>query len=208
MSSSGPYQSKLLNLLVRQTRRLRDESGRRWRQFRTTAVWGTQILLYPIYVLFQSGRMIERQFKQTIRKVFPQLKAAERGKPRGTHSDQAIASLPADTAIRTALQTIQSFALAVPIEISGGAIALPLQLAAAPPESGLAVANSSSLVQSGPSKPPDPVRGIATWLDTRSLVLVTTQNEILDILTIEQQALLQRRMIGELAGYLRQQRLL
>jgi len=45
------------------------------------------------------------------------------------------------------------------------------------------------------------VRGIATQLSTRTLVLVTAQNEILDILTSQQQQKLQERIIGEVADY-------
>ncbi len=44
------------------------------------------------------------------------------------------------------------------------------------------------------------VRGIASRLDTRSLVLVTPHNQILDILSPDQQAQLQRRMVAESAA--------
>jgi hypothetical protein len=49
------------------------------------------------------------------------------------------------------------------------------------------------------------VRGIATQLSSRTLVLVTVQNEILDILTPQQQQKLQERIIGEVADYWRYQ---
>ncbi|WP_323374493.1 hypothetical protein [Nostoc commune] len=45
------------------------------------------------------------------------------------------------------------------------------------------------------------VRGIATNLSNRSLVLVTTDNEILDILTPQQQVKLENRIINEVANY-------
>ncbi len=51
------------------------------------------------------------------------------------------------------------------------------------------------------------VRGIASRLDTRSLVLVTPHNQILDILSPEQQAQLQRRMVAESAALHRSLRL-
>ena len=47
------------------------------------------------------------------------------------------------------------------------------------------------------------VRGIATQLSNRILVLVTAENEILDILTPQQQKKIQQRMIGEVANYWR-----
>ncbi|MBD2603504.1 hypothetical protein H6G81_02900 [Scytonema hofmannii FACHB-248] len=45
------------------------------------------------------------------------------------------------------------------------------------------------------------VRGIASHLENHNLVLVTAENEILDILTREQQEELQDRIIGEIADY-------
>ena len=51
------------------------------------------------------------------------------------------------------------------------------------------------------------IRGIATQLLSRTLVLVTARNEILDILTTQQQQKLQERIIREVASYWRHQRL-
>ncbi len=51
------------------------------------------------------------------------------------------------------------------------------------------------------------IRGVATQLETRSLVLVTNRNEILDILDADQQLILQQRIIWEVAHYRRYLRL-
>jgi hypothetical protein len=51
------------------------------------------------------------------------------------------------------------------------------------------------------------IRGVATQLDTRSLVLVTNHNQILDILDADQQTILQQRIIWEVAHYCRYLRL-
>jgi hypothetical protein len=51
------------------------------------------------------------------------------------------------------------------------------------------------------------VRGIATQLSSRTLVLVTAQNEILDILTPQQQEKFLERITGEVADYWRYQQL-
>lgn len=48
-----------------------------------------------------------------------------------------------------------------------------------------------------------PIQGVATLLDNRSLVLVSTQNQPLDVLTPQQQHDLQRQMVYELASYYR-----
>ncbi len=62
--------------------------------------------------------------------------------------------------------------------------------------------SSSSLVQ----RPQ--FRGIASLISNRLLVLVTPHNEVLDVLTSQQQQVLQERIIGEVANYWRWQRLL
>ena len=51
------------------------------------------------------------------------------------------------------------------------------------------------------------IRGVATQLETRSLVLVTNRNEILDILDADQQLILQQRISWEVAHYRRYLRL-
>ncbi|PZV19311.1 MAG: hypothetical protein DCF22_00025 [Leptolyngbya sp.] len=51
------------------------------------------------------------------------------------------------------------------------------------------------------------IRGIATQLEPRSLVLVTNRNQILDILDADQQTILQQRIIWEVAHYRRYLRL-
>jgi hypothetical protein len=202
MSSSGPYQSQLLNMVVRQTRRLRDESNRRLRQLRTTVVWGTQILLYPIYVLFQSSRLIERQFSRTARQVFPKLNAVRNTFRRFIRTSHPSPARIADTPIRKTLQAVQSLQLPVTVDLYG-AIANAQR-----PQNSKSPTDAIDPVSTPPLTPntQHSIHAIATDLSTRSLVLVTTQNEILDILTREQQAYIQRRLIGELATYLRYQK--
>lgn len=70
----------------------------------------------------------------------------------------------------------------------------------------------SACLQPGETNPggvtgPIKIQGIATLLATRGLVLVTDQNQILDVLTPTQQRELRQRMIWEMATYGRYQRL-
>lgn len=58
-----------------------------------------------------------------------------------------------------------------------------------------------------PSSSPSVVLGIASLLGNRNLVLITAENEILDILTPQQQEKLQNRIIDEVAKYWRSWRL-
>jgi hypothetical protein len=64
-NSATRYQSNLLNFLNRQSLRLRDQSSLWWRQLQLTMRWGGQIALYPIYALFQTGRLAAQQLRQS-----------------------------------------------------------------------------------------------------------------------------------------------
>jgi hypothetical protein len=58
------YQSQFLTFLNQQTQRLKDQTGLMWRHVKLATVWGSQIVLYPIYALFQATRMANRQLRQ------------------------------------------------------------------------------------------------------------------------------------------------
>ena len=56
-SSTGPYKSRLLNWVNRQALHWSDRLEKTARQLKVTAEWGTQLLLYPVYLFVQTGRM-------------------------------------------------------------------------------------------------------------------------------------------------------
>jgi hypothetical protein len=64
-NSPNRYQSHLLNFLNRQSLRLRDQSNLWWRKLKLATHWGSQIALYPIYALFQTGRLAAQQLRQS-----------------------------------------------------------------------------------------------------------------------------------------------
>lgn len=163
--STGRYQSRVFNFLSQQSLRLRDRSAQTWRQVKVAAVWGVQILLYPVYVGFQSTRLIEKQLQQTARQTLPRLRSAGRALPvRKPRSSLALP--PVDAPLQNVLQAANT-------------------------------ALADATLQ---------IRGVASRLDTGSLVLVTLQNQILD-LSFEQQTELIRRIAWETANYWRQRRL-
>lgn len=59
--SSRSFQSKTVTRLVGAYRRVSQVTERAVRQVRSTVTWAAQVVLYPIYVLFQAGRMAYRQ---------------------------------------------------------------------------------------------------------------------------------------------------
>ena len=162
MSTSGRYQSRLFSFFSQQSLRLKDKTGQAWRQVKRAAVLGTQIVLYPVYTLFQTGRLLGRQMGQATRQVFPRLQTVKQQilNPSELTPAEPFA-LSADTPIHNLLSESRGESLAV-------------------------------LVQ-----------GFASSLTNRGLVLVTVENETLDVLTGEQQMQLQRQMIWEMANYWR-----
>jgi|GEM_PF-2065755 len=164
MATSGRYQSRLFSFFSQQSLRLKDKAGQAWRQVKLASVWGTQIALYPIYALFQTGRLLGRQMGQAAQQSFPRLRAFTQQilKP----SEQITEPLAfSDTPIQNLLAKRQGEGLA------------PL------------------------------IQGFASLLTNRGLVLVTAENEILDVLTGKQQTQLQQQMTWEMAHYWRHRKI-
>jgi len=164
MSSSGRYQSRLFSFFSQQSLRLKDRTGQAWRQIKLAAVWGTQIALYPIYALFQTGRLLDRQMGQAARHVFPRLRTAQQQvlNPSELNLSKPL-TLDSDTPIQNLLAESRGAGLAI--------------------------------------------QGFASLLPSRALVLVTVENEALDMLTEEQQRQLQRQIIWEIASYWHQRKI-
>ncbi len=108
---SGRYQSKVLSYLSQQSLRWRDRLAKTVRQATQTVVWSSQILLYPIYVAFQSTRLADRQLRQTVRQAAPRLQAVRQVIERIVKPTQARTTPKADTPIQRTLQAIRWFAL-------------------------------------------------------------------------------------------------
>jgi hypothetical protein len=181
MSPSGRYQSRLFSFFSQQSLRLKDTASRTWRQAKLAAVWGTQIALYPIYALFQTGRLLGRQMGQASRKTFPWLSSTSKNTTQQSIFHPTIPfpnslALPSDTPIQNLLESCLKIT-----PVSQNSLAQNLEL-------------------------PLFVQGFSSLLSTRTLVLVTAENEILDILTPTQQTWLQQQIIWELANYWRHQK--
>ncbi len=57
----GVYKSNLLNFLNRSTRQLLEQCRTALRHWQVAAVWSVEILLYPVYLLVQTGRLLPRR---------------------------------------------------------------------------------------------------------------------------------------------------
>ncbi|OKH39001.1 hypothetical protein NIES2119_07625 [[Phormidium ambiguum] IAM M-71] len=179
-SSPGRYRSRLFNFVSRQTRRWIDRGERATRQVTIATVWGVQILVYPIYLLFQSARLAGKQLQhlwQGLSNPQPDLKP-----------------LPADTPIQKILETVKSLPLSTNLPES-----LSVSFVDGEKTAVLTVEKFSANAEE--------IQGIATLPENQRLVLVSRQNQILDILNQQQQQQLKKQISLELAEYLHHQRL-
>ncbi len=221
---SGRYQSRLFNFLNRQSQRLTDRFENTVRHLKVAAVWGAQILLYPMYLMVQAGLAAGRQISTSARERFPQLQTA-------TEEESQDNPPTSDTPIQRVLEELQSLEfqgqkLAEGLLGEGEAIALklenlqyylePCNLQLVPPanlqlvpSSNLQTANETDLSKTAEeiTKQRCLIRGVGSLLETRTLVLVTRENQILDILTQEQQQQLSAKIILEVADLRLQWRL-
>ncbi|HEY9642727.1 MAG TPA: hypothetical protein V6C57_19725 [Coleofasciculaceae cyanobacterium] len=230
MSSSRRYQSHLFNFLSRQSMRLRDQTGQAWRQAKTAAVWGAQILLYPLYMGFQTTRLVGKQLRQTARQVLPKLQAAQQRVQPVSDSEPILWS---DTPIQRSLQLLDDLSLVLPADrlalqldphdpsapgmmvvVGGSALAqgeLPTGQAIALQGMGAAsteISRADGVAAANAIQPAIRIQGIACLLSSRQMVLVSPENQLLDVLSPKQQLILQRRMVGDIATYRRQQQVL
>ncbi len=83
MSSASPgrYQSRFLNLLLEKSQQLSARLGQAARQVKTATIWTVQLLMYPLYAMFQTGRLVGKQLQQTVSQKRPGLPGS---KPRSS----------------------------------------------------------------------------------------------------------------------------
>jgi hypothetical protein len=179
---SDTYQSRVFTFISNRTNQLKNNCAKGLRHLKVAVVWSGQILLYPLQLLAQT-------------KIFqPQI------------------STPPPTALPQPVPDINIEQALDLVEVAG----YPIQIA----ERGLLVADDWSFIDENlwntgygntsiksqeiaysPRKslqvtaPKPTIRGLSSLLSNRQLVLVTTDNQLLNILTLSQQQEI-RRQIG------------
>lgn len=213
--SSGRYQSRLFNFVHQQSRRVTQQWEHTFRHLQVATKWGVEVLLYPVYLLFQasesSGKTLQTKEPQTRLKLQPNDTDFQPEIPNVDspiqHILEAVNYLSSDEAASTPAKTVERFKPLAFLEV----FRLKLVDNNSTNNASLTqftnitenkAANLNLLQLENALKQHLPVvRGIATDLINRSLVLVTADNEILDILTPQQQAELEDRIINEVANY-------
>ncbi|MEA5626173.1 hypothetical protein [Nostoc sp. UHCC 0251] len=220
--SSGRYQSRLFNFVHQQSRRVTQQWEHTFRHLQVATKWGVEVLLYPVYLLFQSsessGKTLQTKEPQTRLKLQPNDTDFQPEIPNVDtpiqHVLEAVNYLSSDEAAYTATKTSEVFK---PLAFLG---VFRLKFVDNNSTNNANFTQSSNITdyKAGSLQPSQlenalqqhlpVVRGIATDLMNRSLVLVTADNEVLDVLTPQQQAKLEDRIINEVASYWKYWRLI
>jgi hypothetical protein len=108
---SDPYQSQFFRKLLRQTRQWLDRRQQSVRQLQVAANWSAQILIYPVYALFQSARSLGKALGKAIQPDSISLIPAENFDEIEISRHSAPLSLTAETALQQVLQVVEGFSL-------------------------------------------------------------------------------------------------
>lgn len=214
--SSGHYQSKLFNFVHQQSRRVTQQWEHTFRHLQVATKWGVEILLYPVYLLFQSSEISGKTLHTKEPQPSLKLQPNDPDFPPETF-------LTVDSSIQNILEAVYYLssdeAASIPAKISEpfnplvflGVFRLKFvynksKNNASSPESSTITKNKAGILnplqlENALQQHLPIVRGIATNLMNRNLVLVTADNEILDVLTPQQQVKLEDRIISEVAKY-------
>ncbi|GAA6618652.1 hypothetical protein [Scytonema sp. NUACC26] len=204
-ASSGRYQSRLFNFFHQQSRRLGEQFERTVRQIKVTASWSIEGFLHSVYMLIQ----------KTVESSSRQLNTSEQKRSlhlQGHATDSQQPSSPsADNAIVRVLEVVPT--LQIKDKQTQGdrdkhfflTRNFPIfhylyPLVRHSPTSQSPIANRQSPIanRQSPIANRQYIQGVASNLANRNLVLVTANNEILDVLTFQQQKKLQNRINEEL----------
>ncbi|BAY97891.1 hypothetical protein NIES37_18390 [Tolypothrix tenuis PCC 7101] len=208
--SSGRYQSRIFNFVHQQSRRLTEQLEHTIRYVQVATKWGVELILYPIYLLLQPDQSSERTLSSKEPPTRLQLEAET--------------PPPSDTPIQNVLETVKNLPFTETTTTPSNSIStvkkplvflesLWLQFLPTSPSNNSTLSQSLTILENpvgslNPLPEYQMVQGIATDVENRNLLLITTNNETLDILTPQEQAKLEELIISEVANYWRAWRLL
>lgn len=222
MTAESRYQSRLFNLILQQSRELTEQWQRNLRQAKVTSLWGMQMGLYPIYLLFQVSRFTQQALRQGDVQGQRLLKAV-------TDPSQDSLASNADGPIRNVLAAIQIDTLESELDEDAEDDAWAEEPQFSVQIEGLShrrptirvryqkwiqrwaernpLHNKATRWLGITSEPEVKIQGLACDLQSTHVSLVTPDNEAIDVLTPAQQRELHKLMTWELANYRRQERL-
>jgi hypothetical protein len=208
---SGNYQSRVFTFINQRTSRFKDTCAQGFRHIKIAVVWSGQALLYPFHLLAQTTKIfqpqitppaenpvlppvsdinIEQALELVVDAGYP-IVIAERGSVITADSWEGSRQQPVVTSSRFA--TGDAMRTIVVSEDSSNLGSYDpdtddWEVASYSPRRSQQVVTKKPVIQ-----------GLSSLLIDRQLVLITTENEILDILTSSQQQEIRRRIGGDLA---------
>ncbi len=108
---SDPYQSQVFRKLLHQTRHWLDRRQQTVRQLQVAASWSAQILIYPVYALFQSARSLGKALGKAIQPDAMSLLSAENFDEIEIPLQSAPLPFTAETALQQVFQVVDRFSL-------------------------------------------------------------------------------------------------
>lgn len=192
--SSSRYQSKVFNFINQHSQRLTQQWENTIRNLQVATKWSVEALLYPLYQMFQPDELAGKRLQAKAKQHQPQL--------------QPEAPPPADAPIQQVLELVKNLPSAAASETQTLQNVKPLAFLG---DTLRKVATRLGWSKSHPPQIPQPenilqyhiptVQGIAVKLENRHLVLVSENNKVLDVLTIQQQGKLADSINSEVAEY-------
>jgi len=201
--SDRAYKSRILNFLNRQWLRFGDRAKTGFRQLQTATVWSMQLLAYPIYLLVQTSTVVGKQL---------QTKAVKLLSPAEEKRTASVASQPTAVVLNSLHPWLEGTPYQLlPLPQTRRSIGEKLQFwrqqQSSPTQPNLInvpasaqrqarLKNLSFLSQSSATKVGKTylIQGVATYLETGKLVLITTENQAIDLLSETQHEQLKQRM--------------
>ena len=230
--SSRPYKSRLFNFVNRRSLQFRDRLGETFRPLKVAAEWGAQLLISPLHWIFQprnwtgevlgtassnqalppaetylSDPPVDQPLEKILTAIEPWFELPDASALTGTLHDLKPENLPRKKEIVLSSQFFQQIQQQLESPTQPENLALPPAIAPQNPNP-RPLGNLVSQIKNIFSPTKDLViRGISCVIENRQLVLTTADNEILDVLSLEQQTLLKQSIRAEMANYWYERRL-
>jgi hypothetical protein len=230
--SSRPYKSRLFNFVNRRSLQFRDRIGETFRHLKVAAEWGAQLLISPLHWIFQprnwTGEMlgtassdkalppaevylseppVDQPLEKILTAIEPWFELPDASVLTANLNDVKADHSPRKKEIVLSSQFFQQIQQQLESPTQPENLALPPAIAPQNPNP-RPLENLVSQIKNIFAPTQDLViRGISCVIENRQLVLTTADNEILDVLSLEQQTLLKQSIRAEMANYWYERRL-
>lgn len=205
-NSDRPYKSRVLNFVNRLLLRLGDRAQTSLRTLKSATVWGVQIVVYPIYLLVQTSTQIGQQLQN---------KAIGLLSPSTQQETSSVGSQPTAVVLNSLHPWLENTPYQLlPLPKPRGSVLekikfwqrnqedkkKPKKQPPSPPKkegifNNLPLISQKNKTQATPTQGETYlIQGVATYIETGKLVLVTTENQAVDLLSDTQHEQLKERM--------------